>query len=83
MSTINSRVAEVIARQLRVSEHQVTPSASLAQDLGADSLKLVELVMTLEDEFRIEIPDEDAETITTVQQAEEYVDRAVRGGESD
>lgn len=77
MSRIERGVIAVIARELRIKEGTVTPDASIAHDLGADSLDAVELIMALEDEFGLEIPDEDAERITTVQQAIEYVTKAV------
>jgi acyl carrier protein len=63
------RVKKVVVEQLDVSEDEVTPDASFVEDLGADSLDVVELVMGLEEEFDVEIPDEDAEKITTVQEA--------------
>ena len=72
MSDIESRVKKIIAEQLGVEESQVTNEKSFGTDLGADSLDKVELVMALEDEFGIEIPDEDAEKITTVQLAIDY-----------
>ena len=67
------RVKEIIMEQLGVSAEQVTPNASFIDDLGADSLDTVELVMALEEEFGVEIPDEDAEKIATVQNAIDYV----------
>ena len=70
---IEARVREIIVEQLGVEEDEVTRDASFVQDLGADSLDNVELVMALEEEFECEIPDEDAEKITTVQQAIDYV----------
>ena len=70
--TIEQRVKEIIVNQLNVNEEQITPTASFLDDLGADSLDTVELVMALEDEFEMEIPDEQAEKITTVQQAIDY-----------
>lgn len=73
MSTIEERVKKIITEQLGVKEEQVIPEASFVDDLGADSLDTVELVMALEEEFECEIPDEDAEKITTVQQAIDYV----------
>ncbi len=73
MSTIEERVKKIIVEQLGVKEEQVTNEASFVDDLGADSLDTVELVMALEEEFECEIPDEDAEKITTVQQAIDYV----------
>ena len=73
MSDIGKRVKEIIAEQLGVEESTVVPSASFMDDLGADSLDTVELVMALEEEFDIEIPDEDAEKIQTVNDAIEYI----------
>jgi acyl carrier protein len=72
MSDIEARVKKIIAEQLGVEESQVTNEKAFVADLGADSLDVVELVMALEDEFGIEIPDEDAEKITTVQGAIDY-----------
>ena len=71
--SIEQRVKDIIVEQLGVNADQVTPEAKFIEDLGADSLDTVELVMALEEEFEIEIPDEDAEKITTVQQAIEYI----------
>lgn len=68
------RIKKVIVEKLEVDENQVTPQASFAEDLGADSLDVVELIMALEDEFNIEIPDEDAEGIRTVQDAVNYIE---------
>ena len=73
MASIAERVKQIVAEQLGVDDDQVTNEASFMEDLGADSLDTVELVMALEEEFGCEIPDEDAEQITTVQQAIEYV----------
>lgn len=73
MSTIEERVKKVVITRLGVKEDQVRNDASFVDDLGADSLDTVELVMALEEEFSCEIPDEDAEKITTVQQAIDYV----------
>lgn len=73
MSTIEERVKKIVIEQLKEEEHKVTANASFVDDLKADSLDTVELVMALEEEFEIEIPDEDAEKITTVQQAVDYV----------
>ena len=73
MSTIEDRVKKIVIEQLGVKEEDVSYTASFVDDLGADSLDTVELVMALEEEFDTEIPDEDAEKITTVQQAVEYV----------
>ena len=72
-NTIEARVKKIIVEQLGVKEEDVTPNASLVDDLGADSLDTVELVMALEEEFETEIPDEDAEKITTVQQIIDYI----------
>ena len=72
MSDIEARVRKIIAEQLGVAEAEVTNEKAFVADLGADSLDTVELVMALEDEFSIEIPDEDAEKITTVQLAIDY-----------
>jgi acyl carrier protein len=73
MSTVEQQVKAIVAEQLGVKAEQVTNAASFVDDLGADSLDTVELVMALEEEFEIEIPDEDAEKITTVQQAVDYI----------
>ncbi|MDX1488418.1 MAG: acyl carrier protein, partial [Acidiferrobacterales bacterium] len=69
MSTVEERVKKIVVEQLGVNENEVTPSSSFVDDLGADSLDTVELVMALEEEFGCEIPDEQAEKISTVQQA--------------
>jgi len=71
--SIEERVKKIVIEQLGVKEDEVTTKASFVDDLGADSLDTVELVMALEEEFETEIPDEDAEKITTVQQAVDYV----------
>ncbi len=73
MSTVEERVKQIVVEQLGVKEEEVTPDSSFVDDLGADSLDTVELVMALEEEFNCEIPDEEAEKITTVQQAIEYI----------
>ena len=73
MATNEERVKKVIMEQLGVNEDQVTDNASFVDDLVADSLDTVELVMALEEEFDCEIPDEEAEKITTVKQANDYV----------
>ena len=70
---VADQVKKIIVEQLGVDEDEVTPDASFVDDLGADSLDTVELVMALEEEFETEIPDEEAEKITTVQQAINYV----------
>ncbi len=71
--TIEEKVKRIIVDQLGVDEAEVTPEASFIEDLGADSLDTVELVMALEEEFKIEIPDENAEKIVTVKDAIEYI----------
>jgi acyl carrier protein len=73
MSDIEARVRKIVAEQLGVNEAEIKNESSFVDDLGADSLDTVELVMALEDEFETEIPDEEAEKITTVQQAIDYV----------
>ncbi len=73
MSNIEEQVKGIVAEQLGVKEEEVTNEASFVDDLGADSLDTVELVMALEEEFDTEIPDEEAEKITTVQQAIDFV----------
>jgi len=73
MASIEKRVKEIVAEQLGVDEAQVTNEASFMDDLGADSLDTVELVMALEEEFEVEISDEDAEKIQTVQDAVDYI----------
>lgn len=73
MSNIEERVKKIIAEQLGVKGDEVTNEASFVEDLGADSLDTVELVMALEEEFETEIPDEEAEKITTVKLAIDYI----------
>ena len=73
MATVDECVKKIIAEQLGVEEDEVVPEASFVEDLGADSLDTVELVMALEEEFEIEIPDEDAEKILTVGKALDYI----------
>ena len=73
MADIEAKVKEIIINELGVDAEKVTPEASFVEDLGADSLDTVELVMAFEEEFGIEIPDEDAEKITTVSQAISYI----------
>jgi acyl carrier protein len=76
MSNIEERVKKIIVEQLEVDQEEVRNSASFVEDLGADSLDTVELVMALEEEFDTEIPDEEAEKITTVQAAIDYISSA-------
>lgn len=73
MSTVEERVKKIVVEQLGVKEDEVSNESSFVDDLGADSLDTVELVMALEEEFETEIPDEDAEKITTVKQATDYI----------
>ena len=73
MSSIEERVKKIVAEQLGVKEEEVKTEASFVEDLGADSLDTVELVMALEEEFETEIPDEEAEKITTVQLVIDYI----------
>lgn len=71
--SVDNKVRKIIMDQLDVTEDEVTPQASFVDDLGADSLDTVEMVMAFEEEFSIEIPDEDAEKIKTVQDAVDYI----------
>lgn len=73
MATIEERVKKIIVEQLGVDEEEVTPEAHFVDDLGADSLDTVELVMAFEEEFNLEIPDEDAEKIARVKEAIAYL----------
>ncbi|OGP93847.1 MAG: acyl carrier protein [Deltaproteobacteria bacterium RBG_16_54_18] len=75
--SVDAKVKELIVQQLGVSESEVVPEAKFIDDLGADSLDLVELVMALEDEYGIEIPDEDAEKIVTVGDALKYIQERI------
>ena len=75
MSTIEERVKQIVVEQLGVGEDEVKDESSFVDDLGADSLDTVELVMALEEEFECEIPDEEAEKITTVQLAIDYINQ--------
>lgn len=75
MDNIEQRVRKIIAEQLGVNEAEIKNESSFVNDLGADSLDTVELVMALEEEFDIEIPDEKAEEITTVQQAVDFINK--------
>jgi acyl carrier protein len=76
---VADKVKSIIVEQLGVDEEEVTPDASFVDDLGADSLDTVELVMAFEEEFGIEIPDEDAEKITRVKEAIDYIDAHAKG----
>ncbi len=78
MSDIASRVKSIIVEKLGVDEAEVTPEASFIQDLGADSLDTVELTMEFEKEFGVEIPDTDAETLTTVGAAIQYIEEHIK-----
>ncbi len=78
MASIEQRVKDIIVEQLGVEEDEVSAEASFIDDLGADSLDTVELVMAFEEEFNIEIPDEDAEGISTVQDAIDYIKANVK-----
>jgi acyl carrier protein len=73
MESIEQRVKKIVAEQLGVNEAEIKNESSFIDDLGSDSLDMVELVMALEDEFETEIPDDEAEKITTVQQAIDYI----------
>ena len=77
MSEMESKVKQIIAEKLGVSEDKVNPQASFVDDLGADSLDQVELIMAMEEEFDVSIPDEDAEKIATVKDAVDYVTKAM------
>ena len=79
MENIEQRVKKIVAEQLGVNEFEIKIESSFVDDLGADSLDTVELVMALEEEFETEIPDEDAEKITTVRQAIDYVTSHSKG----
>ena len=72
---VAEKMIDIIEEQLSVDREKIVPGASFVDDLGADSLDLVELIMAMEEEFEVEIPDEDAEKITTVQDAIDYVDK--------
>ncbi len=74
MATVFERLKKIIVDQLGVDESEVVPNASFVEDLNADSLDLVELIMSLEEEFKLQISDEDAEKITTVQEADDYIE---------
>lgn len=78
MPSVEEKVKQIIVEQLGVDEAEVTPTAHFVDDLGADSLDIVELVMTFEEAFEIEIPDEEAEKILTVKDAIEYIQSHVK-----
>ncbi len=78
MENVEQRVKKIVAEQLGVNEAEIKTESSFVEDLGADSLDTVELVMALEEEFETEIPDEEAEKITTVQQAIDYIGSRVK-----
>ena len=79
MASVEERVKQIIVEQLGVDEGEVTPNASFVDDLGADSLDTVELVMAFEEAFEVEIPDEDAEKIRTVKDAVDYINVHAKG----
>lgn len=78
MPAVEEKVKQIIVEQLGVDESEVTPKAAFVDDLGADSLDIVELVMALEEAFDLEIPDEDAEKIRTVQDACDYINKSAK-----
>jgi acyl carrier protein len=78
VATVSERLKKIVVDQLGVDESEVVPGASFVEDLNADSLDLVELIMSLEEEFKLQISDEDAEKITTVQEAEDYIEEHLR-----
>jgi acyl carrier protein len=79
VNAVRSKVGDIIVNQLGVDKEIVTPEANVVDDLGADSLDVVELVMALEEAFDLEIPDEEAEKIRTVKDVFDYIDKAVQG----
>jgi acyl carrier protein len=79
MAAVDEKVKQIIVEQLQVDEAEVTPNASFQEDLGADSLDVVELVMQFEEAFDIQIPDEDAEKIKTVKDAVDYIEKNQKG----
>jgi len=81
MSAVEEKVKSIVVNQLGVNEEEVTKEASFVEDLGADSLDIVELVMALEEEFGIEIPDEEAEKIRTVGEAIAFIEAKSQAGE--
>lgn len=82
MSSVNDRVKKIVAEQLGVKVEEINDEASFVNDLGADSLDTVELVMALEEEFDIEIPDEEAEKISTIKEAVDHIDAYLNSKES-
>jgi acyl carrier protein len=82
MANAEEKIKEIIAEQLGVNKEEVKPESSFVDDLGADSLDTVEIVMALEEEFGIEIPDEDAEKMSTVKEAVSYIEDKVKQKES-
>lgn len=82
-TSIEAKVKSIIADQLGVGEDEINPNSSFIEDLGADSLDIVELVMAMEEEFDVEIPDEDAEGIKTVGDAINYINQYDKSGKSD
>lgn len=77
-TTVSERLKKIIVDQLGVDESEVVSNASFVEDLNADSLDLVELIMSLEEEFKLQISDEDAEKITTVQEADDYIEEHLK-----
>ena len=75
MSEVLDKVVEIVCNQLEISKEDVTPDSSLVEDLGADSLATVELVMAFEEEFGLEIPDDEAENITTIKSAVDWIEK--------
>lgn len=75
MSEVQDKVVEIVCNQLEISKEDVTPDSSLVEDLGADSLDTVELVMAFEEEFDLEIPDDEAENITTIKSAVDWIEK--------
>ena len=75
MSEVLDKVVEIVCNQLEISKEDVTPDSSLVEDLGADSLDTVELVMAVEEEFGLEIPDDEAENITTIKSAVDWIEK--------
>lgn len=78
MKTIEEKIKSIVMEQLQVDESEVTPASNFKEDLGADSLDVIELVMVFEEEFDIQIPDEDIEKIITVQDAYDYIARRTK-----